>query len=322
VSLDYPSTLPNPTRVLHSPKRRVSESDLLGPASYSRREADYAGTMDVEFFLNDTQAALFYSWWKDDLVYGGCWFNCSWPAMRPGSLVCQFKTEPVLAHVYNGAYRVSATVQVRGVSEAVTSESLVGLTTYFAENVSPGGYANGAPLAQYNSFQALLSSVVIEPFTSHTNAATPVLTVFGGLGSLDYVPATLGSGRIQTTVAAGRFNTTGATSGPAAGNWWQSSRSFTVGFSAAIRAFGTYIVDGADFDGTLTVTLQPVSGPSIPFVLPLTTTAVNGGLVFWGFTDDSMTYAAVTFNITQTAPFVGQYDILGFDDMIIGTYPA
>lgn len=119
MSLDYPPTLPNPTRALHSPKRRVSESDIPGPASYSRRESDYAGTMDVEFFLNDIQAALFYSWWKDDLIYGGCWFNCSWPAMRPGRLVCQFKTEPVITHVFNGAYRYSAQVQVRGASEEV-----------------------------------------------------------------------------------------------------------------------------------------------------------------------------------------------------------
>ena len=121
MSLDYPPNLPNPTRALHSPKRRVSESDIPGPASYSRREADYAGTMDVEFFMNSVEAALFYSWWKDDLVYGGCWFNCSWPAMRPGRLVCQFKTEPVITHVFNGAYRYSAQVQVRGASEVVES---------------------------------------------------------------------------------------------------------------------------------------------------------------------------------------------------------
>lgn len=123
MSLDYPSTLPNPTKAAHSPRNRVSATDVPGPAAYAGRERDYSGTMSVEFFLTAEQAAAFYVWWRDDLMYGGRWFNCAWPALRPGSLVAQFLQEPTFSHVYNGAFRIAGVVQVRGATQAVSSYS-------------------------------------------------------------------------------------------------------------------------------------------------------------------------------------------------------
>lgn len=116
MSLDYPSTLPNPVKAGHTPKARVSATDLPGPGTYESRERDYSGTMAVEFFLTAEQAAEFYIWWRDDLIEGGRWFNCTWPSLRPGPMVVQFLQEPVFNHVYGGATRVSGVVQVRGAS--------------------------------------------------------------------------------------------------------------------------------------------------------------------------------------------------------------
>jgi hypothetical protein len=116
----YPTTLPNPVVSKHSEKARVSNPSLPGLSAYLARERDYSGSVDVEFFLDATQAAAWYAWWETDLLEGGQWFNVNWPALRPGFMVVQFVTEPVFTHVYNGAHRVSATVQVRGATQAVT----------------------------------------------------------------------------------------------------------------------------------------------------------------------------------------------------------
>lgn len=109
----YPATLPNPTRLIHRPNMRAVISDLPGRPALASKERSYSGAADVEWFLNSAQAAEFYAWWNDVLRRGGYWFNTSWPAILPGLNTCQFITDPVFSHVYNGAFKVSATVQVR-----------------------------------------------------------------------------------------------------------------------------------------------------------------------------------------------------------------
>ncbi|GEM_PF-4105317 len=115
----YPSTLPNPVKASHTPKARNFATDLEGPASYANRERDFSRKVAVEFFLTAEQAAEFYAWWRDELVYGGKWFNCSWPSLTPGPMVAQLVGEPSFDHVYNGAHRISAVVAVRGRSRDV-----------------------------------------------------------------------------------------------------------------------------------------------------------------------------------------------------------
>ena len=109
----YPATLPNPTRLTHRPNMRAVISDLPGRPAAGSKERAYSGEADVEFFLTSAQAAAFYTWWTDDLAQGGYWFNTNWPAVLPGLNTCQFVSEPVFTHVYDGAFKVSATVQVR-----------------------------------------------------------------------------------------------------------------------------------------------------------------------------------------------------------------
>lgn len=109
----YPSTLPNPTRLTHRPNMRAIISDLPGRPALASRERSYSGAADVEWFLNSVQAAEFYVWWNETLARGGYWFNSAWPAILPGINTCQFITEPVFTHVYDGAFRITATLQVR-----------------------------------------------------------------------------------------------------------------------------------------------------------------------------------------------------------------
>ena len=109
----YPATLPNPTRLIHRPNMRAVISDLPGRPALASKERSYSGAADVEWFFNSAQAAEFYAWWNEALARGGYWFNTSWPAVLPGLNTCQFITDPVFLHVYNGAFKISATLQVR-----------------------------------------------------------------------------------------------------------------------------------------------------------------------------------------------------------------
>lgn len=115
--LTWPSSLPMPIRARHVPdEARAFRSDLPGSASYKVKTRDYSGTEEVEFLFDATMASTFYTFWKDTLLEGGVAFNCSWPALKQGGLVVRFLTVPVFKHVYNGAYRVTAVVLVRGAS--------------------------------------------------------------------------------------------------------------------------------------------------------------------------------------------------------------
>lgn len=115
----YPATLPGPTKAAHTPKGQVSSPNLPGVSSFLLREQDYCETLDVEFFLTSAQASEFYAWWRDTLLQGGNWFNCSWPALRSGTSTVQFLSEPVFTHVYDGAYRTAASLQARGASKVL-----------------------------------------------------------------------------------------------------------------------------------------------------------------------------------------------------------
>ena len=118
-TLNYPDGLPNPVKAIHTPKDRTRNTDLVGSSLYENFQADYTGTMDIEFFLTADQVAAFFAWWQNDLTEGGRWFNCTWPALRPGLLIAQFVGEPAWDHVYMGACRVATKVQIRGASQLV-----------------------------------------------------------------------------------------------------------------------------------------------------------------------------------------------------------
>lgn len=117
----YPADLPGPVSIGHEPKSRNFVTDLQGPTSYSNRERDLTRKVALQFFFTAAQAEIFYLWWRDDLNYGGRWFNCEWPSLQPGPMVVQFLEEPDFDHVYGGAHRISISAAVRGSSLPVTA---------------------------------------------------------------------------------------------------------------------------------------------------------------------------------------------------------
>lgn len=114
--VNYPQALPRPEVSRRQLKPRAPYSDLPGRYSFDRLSADYVSTAELQFFFSAEQAEVFHAWWKDNLRQGGYCFNCAWPNLFSGQMVCQFITEPTFTHAGFGAYRVSVTAQVRGAS--------------------------------------------------------------------------------------------------------------------------------------------------------------------------------------------------------------
>lgn len=112
----YPQALPRPEVSRRGMKSRLLTPGLPGRPSFYASSFDYTGTLSLEFFFDASQAEAFYAWWKDSLKHGGYWFNCVWPNLFAGPMVCQFISEPSFNHRGSGAYTVSVTAQVRGSS--------------------------------------------------------------------------------------------------------------------------------------------------------------------------------------------------------------
>jgi hypothetical protein len=131
-------------------------------------------------------------------------------------------------------------------------------------------------------------------------------------------------------VATGRFNTSPLPSPipVGSGRWWESSASFDLIFTTETQGLGFYGTDFGDFEGGLTlsffrgtvavdlnvvVVAQPPptsNGGGIP--------DSNGSLLFFGYIND-LFFDRVMFTVGQGTPNnPGSFDVLGFDDLIIG----
>ena len=113
----------------------------------------------------------------------------------------------------------------------------------------------------------------------------------------------------------GRFNTTSGGS-----KWWETSYDFSFSLQQPVSAFGFYATDVGDFDGTLNLVLSLVGGGTLELndVVPDSTSAANGALLFFGFSDTVRKFSGMSFRIGQTATSPDGYDAIGFDDMTTG----
>jgi hypothetical protein len=237
--------------------------------------------------------------------------------------------------VVHAALALSAALAMSTVSAAPT--------VFFDEDPGAGGMVppNSRAVAERDIFDGVLAagSINTETFESYTRNATSLSNLWG-LGS----QATLamggsGAGKIENMTTdpnnpgapTGRFNTT---PGNTSQNWWQSSGTFTIEFGQRISAFGFFGTDISDFLGTLQLELldgtQVVSSLTVknggvngsptgtPAEVPTQPVSTNGSLLFYGFTDAVQQYTGVRFVITQVS---GSTDIMGFDDLIIGSLP-
>ncbi len=194
-------------------------------------------------------------------------------------------------------------------------------TIFFGENQSPSQTVAGDPLTARLAFEANLTGVSSEGFESFTTGAVgPLdLSFTGSVGTLG-AQITGGGSIFPTPSTAGRFNTTGASAGPAAGKWWyvdpDSTGEFKITFASAISAFGFYGTDIGDFDGQVEIDLFDAADSTViveSFIVQNTVDGNDGALLFWGFIDPNRSYSAIAFGNTA-----GGIDGFGFDDMVIG----
>lgn len=182
---------------------------------------------------------------------------------------------------------------------------------FFGENQTPSGVFSGAPATARASFLSSLTGVVSEGFESYAvGISAPLALSF--TGSTSSLAASLtGTGQIQDRLGVGRFNTTAGGS-----KWWEvSTGTFDIEFSTAISAFGFNGTDIGDFTGQVTVNLTDSSDIITNLTVPNTVNALDGSLLFWGFTDTGNSYKRISFG--NTGP-VANADFFGFDDMVIG----
>lgn len=166
-SLDYPATLPRPEVAKHQARGRTAGSDFGGGRpSYRARERDYSGTFTAEFLFTKEQAAVFYAWWRDDLIQGGMCFNAVWPSFSPDLFVYHFLGAPVFNHLAEGACRVSMTFELRGTSLPV---ALCERDEYYS--CDPGAAVDRSPVARFALIGNLLDEVSPSPVLSVADAS-------------------------------------------------------------------------------------------------------------------------------------------------------
>lgn len=160
--------------------------------------------------------------------------------------------------------------------------------------------------AARDAFFASLSGVGTESFESFTVGDGTVIAEFGS------VTATLTGGNVAyqgpgATNGVGRYPVSGT-------QYWQSSSSTTLTFSAPVAAFGFYGVDIGDFNGQ--VTLTTTAGSPLVLNVGNSLNTAGGGVLYFGFyvTDPNELFTSITFG--NTAP---GSDIFGFDDFSVGT---
>lgn len=220
----------------------------------------------------------------------------------------------------------------------ISAPALAG-PVFFGTDATPANTvpaaAPGSSLSARNAFSIELATsagISFEgtsfPVGSVPTAAQPQ-SVLGGTGTMfrNNVPpgSPVGDTRIQSTLNAspnaGRFNTTSATSTtPIPGQWWETSASFTLTLGSLAQAIGFYGTDFGDFKGSLTLDLFNGNDEVLGDLVVPRGSGSNGSLIFYGFANSAVSFNRVVFNIAQLNPTdLNSYDLVGFDDLIVGT---
>ena len=195
----------------------------------------------------------------------------------------------------------------------------VGFQIFYGFNETPLAVASGAPLVERLAMLLRLSPLItnfgFEVVTYVSGTACPLFPNFdNSLGGV--IAGTItGNGLIRTAPTQGRFNTTvpGAKYLEIPST---ATGTFGISFDAPVAFFGFYVTDVGDFNGKLTITLNPSGGGA-----PVTYTVydppgggvASGALVYWGFVDNVRTYDSF-----QLVGVGGALDFYGIDDLITG----
>lgn len=213
-----------------------------------------------------------------------------------------------------------------------------GLRTYYAEEAVPGGIVStsSAPYlmrAKYNAAMAPgrkqdgvdgFTYPTSYNFDSATTGATSVNISFAGSygyntstgldGTL--ITCTLTGGLVANSASGGRFNTSGTGS-----KYWQatSGTETVFTFNCGISAFGAYLTDIGDVEGTLTCYLLPDDGTAeVSFVVRAAGAVVSGNLAFFGFTDMEKRYTRIRLVCDAPVDSYGIDDVTCADFLMVG----
>jgi hypothetical protein len=178
--------------------------------------------------------------------------------------------------------------------------------TFFGEDLSGGGIATSHPNADAAraSFFSNLSGVGTETFEGFaTGTGTPLAVSFAGAGT-----ATLsGTGQIDS-------GPSGSDQFPISGTqYFNTTGTFSLAFSAPISAFGFYGTDIGDVNASLTLTLTDSLGNTSTLdVGNLVDPSADGSALYFGFFDTTTTYSSISFAGAGN-------DVFGFDDFSVGS---
>lgn len=230
---------------------------------------------------------------------------------------------------------------VAAVAVAAASWAQAGLMTYYNSDPNANGAVTSGPSQSRSAFLGALDpSYTTEGFEGSSfyngQSASSGLQIFGNSGAT--LTAAAGNVSNITSVQGeptGRFNTTpGCDVSLGQCRWWETTSNFTIlfgapGSQATYSAFGFYGTDFSDFGANVYLDLLGTDGSVVGSITVKTNSNLgtgpgsspasnSGALLSFGFTDDTRSYAGVTIRVEQTAPNPVNYDVVGFDDLVLG----
>jgi PKD repeat protein len=193
-------------------------------------------------------------------------------------------------------------------------------------SVGDGMAQSGPAVAARDAWLAGLLSFDVDTLQGRTpttlvnyNDSTP-LSLWGGLGTLksedEFAASRIVDGIVTT--GNGRFNA----SANANGNWYEANFNFNIVLSSPRSAFGCYVMDVGDLDGSVELdfyngatVIQTVVVPSVPPNSP------NSNEAMWvAYQSPGEFFDRIAFRVIQTRINPSQFDYIGFDNFTVGLH--
>lgn len=119
-SVSYPSGLPCPQTSTVTPAERRALSNADRPREARNIQRD---RLEYERLtwppMRTEQTDILMAWWRDTLIFGGAWFESTWPLPRGlVAAVRKLREQPKWEFVAGGFWRLSALCEVRGRGES------------------------------------------------------------------------------------------------------------------------------------------------------------------------------------------------------------
>lgn len=258
--LTYPATLPVPQTELVTPFNRAQYSDPDRPREARALSLDRLSLVRATWPpLSPTQAAVFQSFWREDLLDGGAWFNAEWP-LPQGVVpsVFRFIQQPRWRFVPGGRWRIEALLERRGRTVQVEpgAPAVESGIAWFDPILS-----NSGTLAHANSGTGLVSDFL---------PGSPVTTLFAGM--IGWVDETLVWSIVSWTSGDGHPSPTIADS---TGRWVQIQWQNTYGGAPPVgdASIGTLL---------LTASINGVPVPDGERLIAVSSPAIDYPSIAWG----------------------------------------